>query len=236
MSSHESLLPGACSDAGFLCPGEKLEDTVVRDDATLAQLGVTREQVADALDTLLDKRCARVDSMAQEGTLRAGRDLRLVNPVVVDGRYRVDIEAWMGAQQCPFETQGLCQGPEEGREGSVDVTVRDVETSQEFRYNMLHSHLIRAHGFFESPSVRHRLDPRSVVSILRLEPGTSQANDGKWRRFHAGEITSTDMGFVDKDGEVCWMPGLREANLRRARAHLLGITGSIATISLQPPS
>ena len=47
------MCPGALSQTGFLARSEHLAGVLAQDAATLAKLGVTAEQLADALDHLV---------------------------------------------------------------------------------------------------------------------------------------------------------------------------------------
>ena len=51
------LRPGAWSKGGFLGPAESLADLLAHDEALLAQLGVSPDRIAEALEKLLPAAC-----------------------------------------------------------------------------------------------------------------------------------------------------------------------------------
>jgi hypothetical protein len=69
------MRPGGFSQSGFLGEHERLEDVLATDAQTLAELGLTAEELAAPLDRLLDA--------AEEGRGRSAR---------VDGRFEIKKE------------------------------------------------------------------------------------------------------------------------------------------------
>jgi hypothetical protein len=152
------MRPGQLSQTGFLGPKERLSDVLSSDAKTLQELGLTYEQLATALEELIEK--------ADE---RRGR------PVNYKGKFIVQVEAYTGFQICPFTPDphsGQCTADGGVRFGSLDWKVRNLVTGKEMRGPGLIVHLVRAHHFFEGFESPHRVDPRQLASLLELGPTT----------------------------------------------------------------
>jgi hypothetical protein len=204
---HRALLPD-----GFIVPGDNVQTIVDNDAKTLAALGVTHDQVADALESLLDRRCSAIDEQCQQGLLGVDIASGRLPPVWVTGKLQVDQDSYMGSQKCPFPG---CPDAPSGCDTDVTVVRHDEVggggNSMSFTFSTLLPHLIRRHHFFESPRVSHRLDPAAVVSALDLVAGGDYRNDGRWRKYKSGMYP----GFFDKDGNYNWLPRQRESNIYR---------------------
>jgi len=150
------MCPGALSQTGFLARGERLAGVLAQDAAMLAKLGVTAEQLADALDHLV---------AAAE---RARRPR-----VVVDGCFEIKIRIYPGFQMCPWSPDPdhmQCEAGGGVQHGSVDWTIRNLATDQTMRGPGMIIHLMRAHHFFEGPGVPSRVDPQALARLLQLGP------------------------------------------------------------------
>lgn len=155
------MLPGGKSESGFLLHGDSLRDIYEADRKFLEKLGITYQQISDVLTTVLHK-AIRKRHHHYEKT----KDFWPEEGFLVDGRYRVKIVTYMGAQTCPF------QDPEDKRYfgyeyGDSDITVTDEKTGRTLKYNTLLPHMIEHHHFFESPNVSHRLNPENVIDMLK---------------------------------------------------------------------
>jgi len=150
------MRPGGFSQAGFLGLDERLEDVIARDAQTLEKLGLRCEQLADALEAIIDAAaCARA---------RAVR---------VAPHFEVRVERFTGFQICPWAPDphhAQCQAGGGVRNASVDWHVRNARTGQAMRGPGLIPHLIRAHGFFEGVRSPHRVDPGELARLLELRP------------------------------------------------------------------
>lgn len=157
------------SDSGFLLPGDSLREIYETDKKFLAKVEITYDQIADILETIFLKALRKrhhhyektKDAWPKEGFL-------------VDGRYNVKFNTYMGAQQCPF------QSPTDTRYfgyeyGSSDVNITDMKTNKRIVYNTLLPHMIRHHHFFESPNVSHRVNPSDVIEMFEIKPGQDMA-------------------------------------------------------------
>lgn len=150
------MCPGALSQTGFLARGEHLAGVLAQDAATLAKLGVTAEQLADALDRLVEA--------AEHARPRR---------VVVDGRFEVEMRAYLGFQMCPWSPDPdhmQCEAGGGVQHGSVDWTIHNLATDQTMRGPGIIIHLMRAHHFFEGPGVPSRVDPQALARLLQLGP------------------------------------------------------------------
>ena len=153
------------SASGFLLPEDSLKEVYEADKKFLAKVEITYDQIADALITLVGKAIRKrhhhyektKDAWPKEGFL-------------VDGRYSVKFDTYMGAQTCPF------QDPTDTRYfgyeyGSTDVTITDAKSGKQLVFNTLLPHMIRYHHFFESPNVSHRLNPADVIEMFEIKTG-----------------------------------------------------------------
>jgi hypothetical protein len=164
------LRPGFCSQVGFLGRGEQLNEVIATDDATLRQLGVTHEQVADELERLvLD---AQHQLAAELVEVLAGRRERPSGRYPV-GDYDVAVHLTaLGMQHCPWAVVGDCPNPHVA--SGSEWTIEDRTTGTRLSGPMLSLHLIRAHHFFEGRGVPYRVEPADLVALLKL--GSSNAN------------------------------------------------------------
>jgi hypothetical protein len=150
------MRPGAFSRTGFLGAGERLDDVLDSDARTLAELGLSAEAVAAALERLLDA--------AEAAGRRRAR---------VDGRFEVRVEVFTGFQICPWAPSphsGQCAAGGGVRHASIDWRLRNLRTGGRLAGPGLIVHLVRAHGFFEGFESANRVDPRELARILELGP------------------------------------------------------------------
>lgn len=179
------MRPGAWSQSGFLGPTERLEDVLAADARTLDELGVTGEDLVDALVLLTD--AAPISSVLAlptdrlEGFEAAMRErlalieqrfgtVEGVGPRVarVGGRYEVEWWGFMGVQECPWGSPL--------RDGDVCATsptewrIHDTTRGIEMRGPGLITHLVTEHGFFEGFESPYRVDPRTLAELLEVGP------------------------------------------------------------------
>lgn len=147
------MRPGRFSQGGFLGPSESLIAVLEQDEATLARLGVTPEQVA-----------ARLAALLEQG------DQRREHWVRVPPHFSVRVEVWKGFQICPWADPdaGQCRAGGGVRFASADWRLRNTRTSQEVSGPGLLVHLVRAHHFFEGPGSPYRVDPETLCRLLEL--------------------------------------------------------------------
>jgi hypothetical protein len=164
---------GVFSVSGFLAPGESLIARIEEDERTLHELGITPEQVADRLESLVGQ-ASRMLNLAKRGELELDRKrmhkLSQPNPeLLVAGHFLLTVTCYMGYQECPFEDEEgrLCRS---ALFGETDFCLRNTHSGAVLDFPGLIIHLIRAHHFFEG-TIPYRVDPRTAVTVLELQPG-----------------------------------------------------------------
>jgi hypothetical protein len=172
------MRPGAYSQKGFLGRTESLEAVVAQDEQTLHVLGVSHEQIAAALERVLQSVDDQSDQLYSEGKhdevfkreegpfphIRAGH---LPNPDVgylVGGNLQVFVERWRGFQNCPWQ----CAEPI--RWAYLDFLLLNRESGKCLTGPGMIVHLIRAHHFFEGRKSPYRVDPEEAIQVLELAP------------------------------------------------------------------
>jgi len=127
---------------GFLGTDDRpLSQILAEDQATLAGLGLTAEQVAQRMQDLTD-----------------AAKPRLGIEVVIDDRLVVWCEEWKGLMVCPW--------PHGGRFDKRLTTLRREDTGRTVCWTDLNIHLIAEHSFFEGRGAAFRLEPQELVRIL----------------------------------------------------------------------
>lgn len=189
---------GVLSVSGFLQPGERLIEVIEQDERTLAELGIAPEQIADRLETLVGT-ARRIVDLVRRGRLELDDEAMAElaeEPikVQVSERFALKITAYRGSQGCPFEDpEGQschCAGF-----GDVDFSLENTQTRAVLDFPGLIIHLIREHHFFEG-AVPYRVDPRTAVEVLELQPGVdyrpSYGRESLWRWNEGTANTSAE--------------------------------------------
>ena len=157
-------------------------DVIERDEQTLRQTGISAQQIADRLESLVGQ--ARYIQ-------RTGGAL-LTSEVVVEKFFKVSRVGYRGSQDCPFEdTRGeKCQ-----ETGSEDFSVEHLHDQSVLSFPALAIHLIRDHHFFEG-NVLYRVEPEQAIAVLGLEPGINYAPKRRteaWWVPHWGAMRPTEL-------------------------------------------
>jgi hypothetical protein len=191
------MRPGADSVAGFLGPTESLERVLEEDAATLAELQISANALADRLQVLLDAYTraheqwaygdepvmARVvdesgATIGEEELPRQARPTdeeikiprwRRAGAALVAKRFQVQRTFSCGWQNCPWKevVPGACDAYP--RESATgDWQITNRRTGRELAGPDLIVHLIGAHGFFEGHGTSYRVDPRELTALLEL--------------------------------------------------------------------
>ena len=168
-SIEKQMLPGALSESGFLVQGDSLMDVYGDDKSYLQKVNITYDQIADVLETIAGKTYRKRKLLYERNP-----DGNIYDDFLIDGRYKVKVQSYMGAQTCPF------QDPEDKnyygyQYGSADIFVEDTKTGKKIVYNTLLPHMIRHHHFFESPRVSHRVDPEQIIQMFDIQPNVDYA-------------------------------------------------------------
>jgi hypothetical protein len=178
--------PGAWSEEGFLDETESLNEVLARDERTLAELGVTCDELADDLSLLIEAadlrylpfsehlppdwpgleenrerlRTVRAKVEARFGSIEhaGGAELR------VGGRYEIKLTIYLGDQGCPWSGKISCGI------ASTDWWIRNTARDLELSGPTLITQLIKEHGFFEGLQSPYRVDPKRLARLLELGP------------------------------------------------------------------
>ncbi len=173
-----SRIERQCKSQRHLAKNENLKDRIQEDAKTLAELGITCKQIGDFMRTI-KYRFSKYRELNNHGEMsRDEKKLVKINTgmnfaykgVILDGRYEVFYLAWMGAEECPF--QSPLDKKYHGYEyGYCDWGFHKVGTDEWFRYGDLLMHEIEAHGFFQSEGSHYRVDPKEFIEFFELKPG-----------------------------------------------------------------
>lgn len=141
---QEKMQPGVLTLKGFLgYDDRKLVDIIAADKQTLAQLGITAQEIAERLQDLAVR----------------GSDL-MEEEIIVDEQYRIKVRDDRGKIPSPWG-DGLFE------KGDVDLI--DNKTGKTLKWNTLTLRLIEAHGFFGGKGSEYRIDPKEAAQILNLQ-------------------------------------------------------------------
>lgn len=143
---QERMRPGVLTSHGFLGDDNRpLADILADDGLKVEHLGLTHEQIADALQRLTDAARAALETVA-----------------VVDDRWEVQMQETRGKLPCPWPAEGVFQ--------KGIVTCFDRKTRNRLQWTILSVHMVRKHGFYEGKGSPFRLDPAVLKETLGLEP------------------------------------------------------------------
>ena len=167
------MRPGASSQGGFLANREQLAKVIARDEEACAKRGISPEQIADRLETLVGRADRRVSLALAIGD----QDARsMIDGFMNDEGEGVSIEGFRitghhfrGLQECPFSDE--C---ERSPYACANYTLIQLQSSRAITFPGLIFHLIRDHHFFEG-DVPYRLDPGRAIDALELRPGIDYA-------------------------------------------------------------
>ena len=172
------MRPGGFSSVGFLGPTESLEAVLARDDQTLKELGLSHDQVANALEDVLRsafeqraelfERDSREYRKRERGgwpspgkrSLSADKLPRDMGYLVRDV-FQVCLTVFRGLQECPW-------GCKKAGGGSANFLILNRQLGQWLTGPDLIVHLIREHHFFEGVESPYRVDPSRAARVLGL--------------------------------------------------------------------
>lgn len=156
---QERMRPGSWSEAGFLGPNEDLLQVIADDSKTLARLKVSYEEIAGAIERLI-----------QVGIRNRGSPW----PIRVD-HFEVIIEQSRGMQPCPWSEHPIlkrCTIGKGPKYSSMKFTILNLRTGEGLSGPGLIVHLIRDHHFFQGKESPFRVDPEKAIEVLEI--GQSQ--------------------------------------------------------------
>ena len=172
------LQPGASSQLGFLGAGESLDEVLAHDAESMARLGVSYDELADALANLLTTALDLWSKPVPENEiawyLENQTDFpNLYHPETIPhfdlhnlpdvrlgclvGHLQVFIVVYKGWQDCPWGCAA---------HGSNDFMIINRKTGESVTTPELMPHLIRAHHFFEGLGTPFRTDPERLARVL----------------------------------------------------------------------
>jgi hypothetical protein len=127
---------------GFMGDDKRCVCEVIDADAVaLAQLGLTKEQVAACMQEITD--------LAKSG---------LGTWVRIDENLEAKVDEARGWLICPW--------PHSGRYVKRITFLRSSKTGQSFRWSDLNIHLIGEHGFFEGKGSHFRIEPKKIAQMI----------------------------------------------------------------------
>lgn len=88
---HKRMEPGQCADSGFLAPGDYFPDVIHRDSETLLSLGITHEQIADFMESIM--------SVFFENSSGSYSPMKIE---LFGERFVLEYTSWRGSVSCPF--------------------------------------------------------------------------------------------------------------------------------------
>jgi len=176
------LRPNNSSREGFLNDIESLQEVIDNDNATLAKLKITHEQIADALETIVGmaRRATTIKIRSEEKNIwrviKKGFKIYFGNHTLP---LNVSYVSYAGWQYCPLcnidfnVTYGLdFTEVDDDRFIRSDSDFTITRNSESLFFSELHVHLIRKHHFFEGHT-KYRLEPERAIKILGIEPNKS---------------------------------------------------------------
>lgn len=144
----KDMAPGRIIADGYLGTDTRtLEAIIAEDEAVLASLGVTKEQVAAKMQA--------ITMAALEG---------FGDPLDIEDTYTAQALEFMGFHGCPFK--------DGKRLAKRNTYVTNKKTEESMVWSDLNIHLIEKHGFFEGKGAQYRLEPAHLVPFLGLTAET----------------------------------------------------------------
>lgn len=148
------MRPGGWSQEGFLTQKQSLARVVAADLASLQELGVTPQKIADSLECLLEEG-------SHGGRFRPARIRYFQIRIIRSHKMRT----------CPWATKQFewCHIGEGAKYLTTeDFEIRNARLKEALMGTSLCIHLIRDHGFFGGPGTVYRVDPERAVRVLEL--------------------------------------------------------------------
>jgi len=121
----------------------KLIEILTDDQGVVSSLGLSHEIIAQRLRAITDE--------ARQGW---------GDPVMVEGKFRVEVHEVRGKIPCPWGHPGLYR--------KTHAKLEKMETEETLVWSDLAVHLIEEHGFYQGRGSPYRLEPSEVKRILEL--------------------------------------------------------------------
>ena len=194
---QKRMYPGKYSELGFLQPGETLIDVYNNDKIFLEYINITYKQIYDKLNTVIGKYY---------------RSSNLGKKYIIEGKYKIYILCYNGAQKCPFQNKEKDKRYHGYEYGDRDISITNILNDEEITFNTLLLHMIEKHHFFESPLSSHRLDPDKVIKFFDLKSNIDYKTEYKiynsWN-----DISSNNVGLPQKNIDLLVNIGLKTYKL-----------------------
>lgn len=189
-TSEWARIESQCVKQKHLGPSESLEALIAQDEQTLANAGITFDQLdkfftafklhwkkysneKTELDDELQAKVAHFYSSSQFEKLNKigwccwGRTRAKFN--MFGTNYFVEKYTWGGAETCPF--QSTQNKKYYGYDyGSHDWVIFNLDSNIQMHIGDLLFHQIIAHKFFQSESSPYRVEPTKLVQLFNLKP------------------------------------------------------------------
>ena len=141
---EQNMRPMYLCAEGFLGRDpRKLIEILTEDQGTVNSLGLNHEAIAPRLMSITER--------ARDGW---------GDPVVVEGRFEVEVHEARGKIPCPWGHPGLYR--------KTHVKLENRGTGETLVWSDLAIHLIEEHGFYQGRGSPYRLEPAEVKRILEL--------------------------------------------------------------------
>ncbi len=141
---ERNMRPMCLCQWGFLgTDRRKLIEILTDDQGTVNSLGLSHEIIAQRLRAITE-------------TGREGWGA----PVIVEGRFDVEVQEVRGKIPCPWGHPGLYP--------KTHVRLEKRETRETLLWSDLAIHLVEEHGFYQGRGSPYRLEPSEVKRILDL--------------------------------------------------------------------
>ncbi len=139
--AQKNMQPGVITEEGFL--GDEsipLSDMIARDEAEMADAGLTYDETAEKLEYFL-----------REGQRGLGE------PVTVDEKWLIRVVDPRGQLPCPFR---------DGFFHKITAEITRKSTGEKLVVTDLSAHLLREHRFIEGRGSGFRLEPKALKRVL----------------------------------------------------------------------
>ncbi len=139
---EERMRPDPSYRHGYLgSDPRKLIQILMEDHKTVTSLGLTHEMIAERL--------RRITAAAARG---------MGDPVLIDNRHIVKVQAARGKIPCPWGHPGLYP--------KTHTELRCTECDKILAWSDLSLHMIEAHGFYQGKGSPYRLEPEDIGRFL----------------------------------------------------------------------
>jgi len=198
------------SSCCMLGPNESLKTVLKKDEMTLQKRGITRQQIADVLESLHVAYTYSNDFVSDQDTQNFERSKFIQNQ-----KYIVRETTYMGSQYSPF------QHPNDKRYygyQSGDRNIYVIRTSDQAQFNFGHLliHMIRHNGFFEGQTNMSgscykgmnsgfRINPEEVIDFFGIQPKTDYSIQWKSCKIWKNLGTRNNGRNNDIDPEIIFM-------------------------------